>query len=176
MLWGCPLLLFGLKERGKKEEKKRKMLVLFWLGSWSHKECRVDHSSSYPLPSHGVTLLSSLLCALLSMQSTKQTLGRAAGALLEGEILPWACRGCLLQVAHGAPGSWVWHRRHQDAAALTLRLYISKSVPGSALLSTLTDLLEGRTPYEQSYGVWEGGSGCSAWPCWSLQSLLVAAG
>lgn len=101
---GAPSSCLASRKGGKKKErkKKRKMLVLFWLGSWSHKECRVDHSSSYPLPSHGVTLLSSLLCALPSMQSTKQTLGCAAGALLEGGILPWARRGCVLQVAHGA--------------------------------------------------------------------------
>lgn len=92
-------LLFGLKERGKKK-KKGKMLVLFWLGSWSHKECRVDHSSGYPLASHGVTLCSSpLLSSLLSSppQSTTQTAEPAAGALLEGEFVPRV---------QGAEGSW----------------------------------------------------------------------
>lgn len=102
--------------------------------------------------------------------------------LLEGRILPWTRRGCVLQVAHGGCGSWVWHK-HQDAAALTLRLYISESVPGSALLSTLTDLPEGGTPQEQSYGVWKEAAGAARGPagpyspCWWQQgdSCLVTA-
>lgn len=107
---GDPLLLFGLKERRELKKKKGKMLVLFWLGSWSHKECRVNHSSGYPLPAHGVTLRLggrrgfSLLAPLI--QSTKPSPGlqevcrkrefcREAAARRQG-------RGCSLQVVDGA--------------------------------------------------------------------------
>lgn len=65
------------------------MLVLFWLGSRSHKECRVSHSSGRPLPAHGVMLRlgGRRGFSLLSPRAREHEVKPSLGA--RGEAQPW---------------------------------------------------------------------------------------